>query len=160
MPGAYNGMALLSLFTSDLAPGTHWMFSLIGWYALILTTHQLAVTLSVSLFIARGVGVSVRQHWPMFKFWRMVSVWIDVILLSSGIALWHVGSYNPLQQHWLGIKMLLLALYIVLGSFALKRGKTPKIRLWFFVASLLCVFTMISIALTRQPQPFGWISNL
>ena len=131
---------------------------MIGWYSQTLATHQLAVTLSIALFIARGVGVAAHQGWPMLKVWRMTSVWIDVVLLSSGIMLWTMLSYNPVQQPWLGIKMLMLVLYIILGSFALKRGKTPSVRMWFFLAALLCVFTMVSIALTREP--LGWISFL
>lgn len=134
------------------------MPSLLSWYAQILTTHQLAVTLSVALFIARGIGVATQQGWPMLRLWRTASVLIDVILLSSGIMLWTMLSYNPVRQSWLGIKMLLLVLYIVLGSFALKRGKTASSRMLFFVASLLCVFTIVSIALTREP--LGWISFL
>ena len=134
------------------------MPSLISWYWPTLTTHQLAVSLSVALFVARGIGVATQQAWPMLRLWRMTSVSIDVVLLSSGIMLWEMLSYNPVQQSWLGIKMLLLLIYIGLGSFALKRGKTASQRMWFFAAALLCVFTIVGIALTRQP--LGWMSLL
>lgn len=134
------------------------MFHPAHWYLPALNLHQLAVTLSITLFTARNIGVMLKLAWPMTKFWRMTSVWIDVVLLTSGIMLWVILAYNPAQQFWLGTKMLLLVLYIVLGSFALKRGKTPAVRFVFFVLALITVFTMVSIALTRQPA--GWMGLL
>lgn len=134
------------------------MFHPAHWYLPALNLHQLAVTLSIALFTARAIGITRDLAWPMTKFWRMTSVWIDVVLLTSGIMLWVMLAYNPVQQLWLGTKMLLLVLYIVLGSFALKRGKTPTARFVFFVLALITVLTMVSIALTRQPS--GWLGLL
>ncbi|MBU3722255.1 MAG: hypothetical protein FGM19_05010 [Limnohabitans sp.] len=48
----------------------------------------------------------------------------------------------------------LLVVYIVLGSFALKRGRTRMQRLLFFVAALVVALVMVGIALARHPA--GW----
>ena len=61
---------------------------------------------------------------------------------------------HPLQQTWLGLKLALLVVYIVLGSFALKRGRTRGQRLVFFIAALAVVLGMVGIALARHPA--GW----
>jgi len=52
---------------------------------------------------------------------------------------------------WLSLKLLLLLVYVVLGSFALKRGRSYKTRCWCFVIAVLIYGFMISIARTHQP---------
>ena len=70
------------------------------------------------------------------------------------MGLWTLLGYHPLQQTWLGLKLALLVVYIVLGSFALKRGRTRSQRLVFFIAALAVVLGMVGIALARHPA--GW----
>ena len=106
------------------------------------------------LFIGRGLGVSALHNWPMQPFWRRLSVSIDVMLLAAGVGLWTLLGYHPMQQTWLAVKLGLLVVYIVLGSFALKRGRTRAHRLVFFMAALAVVFSMVGIALHRHPA--GW----
>ena len=123
-------------------------------YPALLHLHRACIAASVSLFIARGLGVAALQAWPMRPLWRRLSVAIDVLLLGAGVGLWFLLGYHPLQQTWLGTKLALLLLYIVLGSFALKRGRTRGQRLVFFVAALVVVLNMVGIALMRHPA--GW----
>jgi uncharacterized membrane protein SirB2 len=52
---------------------------------------------------------------------------------------------------WLGTKIALLLLYIVLGTFALKRARTPRMRLVFYIASLLCFAYMLTVARAHHP---------
>lgn len=128
-----------------------WLASSPWLYPDLLHLHRTCVTLSVALFIARGVGVALLQAWPMQTSWRYLSVAIDVPLLLAGASLWVLLGYHPLQQTWLGVKLVLLVVYIVLGSFALKRGRTRGQRLAFFIAALAVVLSMAGIALTRSP---------
>ena len=90
----------------------------------------------------------------MRPFWRRLSVAIDVLLLAAGASLWALLGLHPLRQSWLGVKLVLLVVYIVLGSFALKRARTRGQRLLFFIAALAVVFSMVGIALTRNAA--GW----
>jgi len=128
-----------------------WLTSSPWLYPALLDLHRSCVTLSVALFIARGLGVTWQQAWPMRPAWRALSVAIDVPLLLAGASLWALLGYHPLQQTWLGVKLGLLVAYIVLGSFALKRARTRTQRLVFFIAALAVVFSMAGIALTRSP---------
>lgn len=120
-------------------------------YQALRHTHLTLVGLSVSLFVTRGLGVLARQAWPMRTVWRRASVWLDSGLLLAGAALWWYARHNPLREPWLAVKLGLLIVYIVLGSFALKRGKTPAVRAACLVAALLCVASMAWIAHTRSP---------
>ncbi len=127
----------------------------IAWaYPITLWTHISLVIASVSLFAARGLGVLAQQSWPMRASWRGLSVWIDVGLLSAGGTLWFMLQFNPWQDHWLGAKLILLVVYIGLGTMALKRAPTRASKAGFFAAALLCIAFMASIALSHSP--LGW----
>ena len=123
-------------------------------YPALLHLHRACVSASIALFVARGLGVMAQQAWPLQRGWRYLSVAIDVPLLLAGASLWALLGLHPLQQTWLGVKLGLLVLYIVLGSFALKRGRTRGQRAAFFAAALTVVLSMVGIALARHPA--GW----
>ena len=123
-------------------------------YPLARWMHIALVIASVSLFAARAIGVLTLQAWPMRAAWRRASVLIDVGLLSAGITLWTLLQFHPLHDPWLGAKLVLLVVYIVLGSFALKRAPTRATKASFFVAALACVAFLASIALRHHP--LGW----
>ncbi len=125
-------------------------------YPLALYAHIAFVIASVTLFAARGLGVLTGQAWPMRQVWRGVSVWVDVALLSAGGTLWYLLQFNPWHDHWLGAKLVLLVVYIGLGTYALKRAPTRAAKAAFFVAALSCVAFMASIAVLHHP--LGWWS--
>lgn len=130
---------------SDLLAQHPWL------YPALRHLHLACVSASIALFVARGLGVTAQQAWPMRPFWRRLSVAIDTPLLLAGLGLWALLGYHPLQQAWLGAKLSLLVVYIVLGSFALKRGRTRRRRLLCFAAALVAVALMLASALTRLP---------
>jgi uncharacterized membrane protein SirB2 len=125
--------------------------ALIEHYGAFRQAHITAVVLSLVLFAARGAAVLAGQAWPMRVAARRASVAIDTALLGCGVVLWTMLGLNPLRDHWLGAKLVLLLAYIVLGSYALKRAPTRRARAAFFVAALLCVGFMVSIALAHHP---------
>lgn len=119
--------------------------------------HVTLVALSLALFCARGFGVLRRQAWPLDRAPRVGSVLIDTALLATGATLWFLLGLNPLVQTWLGVKLLLLLAYIVLGSIALRRGRTPATRALAFGAALATVASMVGIALAHHP--LGWFAR-
>lgn len=116
---------------------------------------MLLASLSLVLFAARGLGALWEQAWVMSNGLRRSSVAIDSLLLGAGIGLWVLMQHNPLHEAWLGTKLLLLLVYVVLGSFALKRARRRGVRLVFLLAALLCATAMVTIARTRNP--LGWL---
>jgi uncharacterized membrane protein SirB2 len=61
----------------------------------------------------------------------------------------------PGQQPWLTAKLAALVGYIVLGSIALKRGRTKGQRQAAFVAALALFFYIGMVAVTKRPFPFA-----
>jgi uncharacterized membrane protein SirB2 len=94
------------------------------------------------------------MRWPMRTLARRLSVFIDVWLLLAGGALWWLMQHHPVHNAWLGVKLLLLLVYVVLGSLALKRARTRRAKALCFAAALACVAFMASIAVHRHP--LGW----
>jgi uncharacterized membrane protein SirB2 len=113
--------------------------------------HLALVVLSGMLFALRGAGVLAGARWPRHLALRIGSVVIDTLLLAAGVTLWALLQLNPLRETWLGVKLVLLVAYIVLGSEALKRAQTTSARAVFFIASLTVLATMVSIGWTRHP---------
>jgi uncharacterized membrane protein SirB2 len=130
---------------------------LIDAYGPIKHAHVSLVAISVGLFAARGVGVLAGALWPMHALPRVGSVAIDTLLLTTGALLWAMLGLHPLQQTWLGVKLALLLVYIVLGSVALKRARTPVGRIAAFAAALATVAFMAGIALAHDPR--GWFAT-
>lgn len=81
---------------------------------------------------------------------RWASVGIDTALLSAGAGLWVVAHHNPVHEPWLALKLLLVVIYIVLGSLALKRAPTLAAKRWFFVVAILVILFVVSVALKRH----------
>ena len=92
--------------------------------------------------------------WPKQMVWRRLSVLIDIALLGAGASLWAILSLNPVHNTWLGMKLVLLVVYIVLGVIALKPTSNTRTRVVALVAALAVVSAMVGIALARDPA--GW----
>lgn len=73
------------------------------------------------------------------------------MLLAAALPLLMILPGASYANGWLATKIVLLLVYIVFGSLALKRAATQSRRLWFFVAALLTYGFMLTIAWSRHP---------
>jgi uncharacterized membrane protein SirB2 len=130
-----------------------------AFYLDIRNVHIGAVLASGALFFLRGLGVNVfNAAWPMWGPIRYLSYAVDTTLLTAALMLMTIVRQYPFVHAWLTVKVVLLVAYIVLGSFALKRGKTRSRRLGFYVAALLVFGFIFSVA--RAHHPLGVFSGL
>ncbi|MDA8109874.1 MAG: SirB2 family protein [Betaproteobacteria bacterium] len=114
--------------------------------------HVGCVVLSVSGFVARGGLMLAGSPLLATRFVRVAPHVVDTLLLASALWLaWAIGQY-PFVNGWLTAKVLGLLAYIVLGSVALKRGRSKRVRAAAFVAALATVGYIVSVALTRDPR--------
>jgi len=125
---------------------------MLEYYTQIKLVHVIAVFSSGALFLTRGLMVQTgRQVWAMSAMLRYLSYTIDTVLLVAALMLLAILPAAVYSNGWLTTKVMLLLVYIVLGSFALKRARTPRNRFWCFVAALLTYSFMLTIAWTHQP---------
>ena len=125
---------------------------LAAFYPVIRLTHISLVLVSGALFTLRGLAVLQGQPWARRRAVRMLSYGIDTTLLGAAVLLLVILELNPLLTPWLLTKLVLLLVYIVLGSMALKRARSQQHRLYYLLASLLCYGFMLSVALTHSPR--------
>jgi uncharacterized membrane protein SirB2 len=85
---------------------------------------------------------------------RYLSYGIDSVLLIAALMLASMLPSAAFANGWLSVKLVLLVIYVVLGSFALKRARSLKGRWFSIFAALGIYFFMLSVA--RTHQPLGW----
>lgn len=125
--------------------------TLIELYPQVRWTHISLVLTSGALFAARGLGVLLGARWSMALAVRRLSYTIDTALLSAAVLLLVMLGINPFAVAWLSTKIALLLVYIVLGTLALKRARTQRLRLVCYVAALVCYGFMLTVALAHHP---------
>ena len=120
-------------------------------YTTLKHLHVALVAASGLGFLARGV-LMLRASPALHARWlRIAPHVIDTGLLASAIALAVIGAYDVLRTPWLMTKIVLLVVYIGLGTVALKRGRTPQQRTLAFVAALAVFAAIVATALTKRP---------
>lgn len=134
------------------------MMTVMDVYPVVRWLHMALVATSGTLFVVRGVSVMRGAAWPMTPVVRRTSVLIDSALLGAAVTLLYILQLNPFAVGWLTTKIVFLLLYIVLGTFALKRARNPGVRLWCFLASVLCLGFMVTVA--RAHHPLGIFAGL
>lgn len=129
---------------------------MIEFYPEIRMVHVAAVVVSGLLFVLRGGAVLAGARWGMAAPVRYLSYAIDATLLTAALMLLTLLPTALFANGWLAAKLGLLLFYIVLGSFALRRGRTLRARVLCFVAAVTTYAAMLGIA--RAHHPLGWLA--
>lgn len=116
--------------------------------------HTGLAYLSVAGFFLRGIWMLMDSPWADRKPVRILPHIIDTALLVAGITLAVMISQYPGSHHWLTAKVGGLIAYIVLGVFALRKGRTRTTRAVFFALALIVFYWMITVARTKNPLGF------
>jgi uncharacterized membrane protein SirB2 len=121
------------------------------YYLALRHAHIGLALLSVTIFVLRGglmLADSPSRHTPWLRY---PSMFVDTLLLTAALMLTSVIHQYPFSTGWLTMKVVLLFVYVVLGSIALKRGRTRAVRTVAFVAALLTVGFIFTVARAHHP---------
>ena len=121
------------------------------YYLALRNVHIACAILTVSLFVLRGGLMLANSPWQQNVVLRYLPHAVDTVLLTTALMLASVIHQYPFGAGWLTAKVVLLVVYIVLGSIALKRGRTKRIRTLALVAALLTIGFLVSVARTHHP---------
>lgn len=127
---------------------------MISFYPDIKLVHIVAVLASGGLFFLRGLVLNLGGTWAMAAPLRYLSYTIDTVLLTAALMLATMLEQYPFVHGWLTTKVVLLVVYIILGTYALKRGHTASVRWAAWIAALIVYGFIISVA--RAHHPAGW----
>ena len=113
--------------------------------------HVTCALLSISGFVGRGI-LMIRDSSLLRARWVKVLPHInDTVLLVSAIMLASQWGWSALQMPWLMAKIIALLLYIALGTLALKPGRSQPIRTLSWLAAIVTIAYIVSVAITKKP---------
>ena len=123
-------------------------------YLLLKQLHLATIAITLALFVLRGAWMMMGSSLLQARWVRIVPHLNDTLLLASGITLAVLMQQYPLVHGWLTAKFFALIVYIVLGTIALKRGKTKSQRIAAWFAALLVFGYMVAVARAHEAFPF------
>ncbi|HEX9626985.1 MAG TPA: SirB2 family protein [Acidiferrobacterales bacterium] len=112
--------------------------------------HVGAALASILGFFGRGLWMIQDSPRRRERWVRILPHVVDTVLLGSAIALAVRIHQYPGVHAWLTAKVAALLIYIVLGSIALKRGRTKSQRVIAWVGAMLVFAYIVGVARTRS----------
>jgi len=123
-------------------------------YVLFKHLHVTFVVLSVTGFFLRGV-LMMRDSPLLHRRWVKVVPHVnDTALLAAALGLMVITGQYPFVHDWVTAKVFGLIAYIILGSLALKAGRTRGARIGAWLAALAVFGWVVTVALTKNPWGF------
>ncbi len=123
-------------------------------YYTIKHLHVTCVVLSAAGFLLRGLWMFTGSPLLQRRLTRVLPHVIDSLLLLSAIGLATMIGQYPFAAGWVTAKVFGLVAYILLGTVAIKRGRTPTVRAAAFVGALVVYAWIVSIAITKNMAGF------
>lgn len=118
---------------------------------IVKTVHAVSALISISGFIVRGVWM-LRESPLLHRRWVKIAPHIvDTVLLISAIVLAVQIAQYPFVNGWLTAKVIGLLLYIILGTLAIKRGKTKSVKTLAFFSAIIVFIYIVLVAITKNP---------
>jgi len=125
-------------------------------YLALKLAHITAAILTISGFALRGFWMLTDSANLDRRIVKIAPHIVDSVFLLSGIGLIWILRLPVMSQPWLMAKLLALVLYVLLGTVALRRGKTKRTRT---IALLLAILTFAYIAGAAMNKSVGsWLS--
>ena len=127
-------------------------------YLLMKHAHTLLAGLTLTGFVVRGYWMLQGSDRLKHPVTRVLPHIVDTVFLLSGIAMLVMVSLNPFTEDWLLAKFAGLILYVLLGSVAIRRGPTVRMRGVALVAAVAAFAYVVGVALSKSPA--SWFAYL
>jgi len=125
-------------------------------YLALKLAHITAAILTISGFALRGFWMLTDSANLDRRIVKIAPHIVDSVFLLSGIGLIWILRLPVMSQPWLMAKLIALVFYVLLGTVALRRGKTKRTRT---IALLLAILTFAYIAGVAMNKSVGsWLS--
>ncbi|MDR5738191.1 SirB2 family protein [Caballeronia sp. LZ016] len=119
----------------------------------IRALHMACAGISIAGFVLRWIWMLLDSRLLAARATKIIPHIVDTLLLVSAIALVAIIGFGP-NAAWLSAKIAGLLVYIVLGTLALKRGRTKGARAVFGVLAIIVFAFIASVARTHDPAGF------
>ncbi|WP_319782964.1 SirB2 family protein [Oceanisphaera sp. IT1-181] len=119
--------------------------------------HMMFALISITLFMFRAWLAVPSPDRIKSKLLKILPHIVDTLLLALGVWLAVLTKQIPFDNSpWLTAKVIGLVLYIVVGTIAIKRGKTRNQRLVATVASIAIFAYIYGAAVSKSP--LSWLA--
>lgn len=122
-------------------------------YFIVKQLHMSAATLSIILFITRAFWSVTGNALLQRRIVKILPHVIDTVLLVCGVIL--AAMIGP-NQPWILTKIVLLIVYIGVGTIAIKRGKTPGGRATAALIAVAVFAYIVGVAVNHDS--LSWFS--
>ena len=116
--------------------------------------HMTLAALSIALFTLRFFWLLANSAKLNAKWVKITPHIIDTFLLALGVVMAVQYSMNPIEQLWLGEKLLAVIAYIFTGYYTLKLARTKPMQIIGFLGAIGWVMLIVRLAMTREPMFF------
>jgi len=123
-------------------------------YLVVKHIHVTCVIISITGFFLRGLLMFSGSPWLDRRWMSWAPHVNDTLLLTAAITLSVLTAQYPFVDAWVTAKIFGLIAYIILGSIALKAGRSLGIRLAAWLAALATFAYVVSVALTKNPAGY------
>ncbi len=116
--------------------------------------HMTLAVLSISLFTLRFIWTLANTSRLQAKWIKITPHIVDTLLLAFGVVMAVQYSINPIEQLWLGEKLLAVVAYIFTGYFTLKLARNKPMQIIGYLGAMGWVMLIVRLAMTREPLFF------
>lgn len=114
--------------------------------------HMVFAGGSIALFLLRGAFTVLAARPLPQRIWKVLPHVVDSLLLAMGIWLAILLRLDPFRVTWLGVKILCVIGYILLGVLAFRLKRPRWLRVGVFAAAILLFAFIVSIAIFQDPR--------
>lgn len=131
---------------------------MVEFYPQIKQFHIFVALLSGAIFAIRGASLLAGATWPRALPVRWLSYAVDTALLTAALMLLNILPWAMFGNGWLLMKVALVVVYVVLGVWTMRRGRSLRQRAVSYALALLVFAAIYSIA--RAHHPLGALTML
>lgn len=129
---------------------------MLEFYPQIREVHIAAVSLSMGWFLVRALSLAIGMRWPWHIAARIPGWVIDGTLLTAATMLWTMLPGEMFANHWLTVKLGLVALYLGASWLALQPQQSRA--KFFTLAGLAALAWTLAYGIARAHNPLGWFA--
>lgn len=106
---------------------------------------------SISLFTLRFIWTVLNSTKLQAKWVKITPHIVDTFLLAIGVVMAVQYTINPLEQLWLGEKIIAIIAYIFTGYYTLKLARNKTMQIIGYLGAMGWVMLIVRLAMTREP---------
>jgi len=112
--------------------------------------HMTIALISIVLFTYRFALTLLDSKQLQKKWLKITPHVIDTLLLLLGVAMMMKLSLNPIEQLWLGEKLIGVVAYIFTGYYTLKLARNRTLQIIGYLGAMGWVMLVVRLAMSKE----------